>query len=423
MSIEFSGKPAPEFDALVHRIVMETEVDDVHTHLYDPAFSSLLLWGIDDLLVYHYLVSESFRQLTIPYDIFWKMTKEQQAETIWKTLFLEHSPLSEATRGVLTVLQKLGLDVRSRDLPKLRRWFAEQDPKAYVSRCMELARVKSICMTNSPFDPEERAVWDAGFEADSRFKRALRIDPLLLAWPTAAKELARQGYAVGNGDLNDPCISEIRRFLADWTRRIGAGYVMVSLPPEFRFPSTDISSLLIERAVIPHCLEHGIPFALMPGVRRGVNPELRLAGDAVALCDMTFVTNLCSRWPEARFLITALARENQYELTVLARKFRNLHVFGCWWFTNIPYLIDELTRLRLELLGPSFTFQHSDARVLDQLLYKWDHSRAILARVLSEKYRQLALTGWMVTEAEIRRDVRELLGGSFELFTRATPRG
>jgi hypothetical protein len=113
----------------------------------------------------------------------------------------------------------------------------------------------------------------------------------------------------------------------------------------------------------------------MPGARRAVNPALRLAGDGVGRSDLTALENLCAANPDNRFLATVLSRENQHELCVLARKFRTLHIFGCWWFTNTPYVINEMTRLRLELLGLSFTPQHSDARVLDQILYKWDHSR------------------------------------------------
>ena len=101
---------------------------------------------------------------------------------------------------------------------------------------------------------------------------------------------------------------------------------------------------------------------------------------------------------------------------MLARKFRNLHIFGCWWFTNVPLLIDEITRLRLELLGLSFTPQHSDARVLDQIIYKWQHSRRIIAKVLVDKYSDLAETGWKVSRAEIQRDVQDLYGGAFERF-------
>jgi len=416
MNVETSAHRGEGLESLVRRVVFETEVDDIHTHLYDPAFGGLLLWGIDELLIYHYLVAEAFRHETIPYDTFWGMTKPQQAEIVWKHLFCDHTPISEACRGVLTVLQRLGLDVRSRDLPSLRKWFAAQDPREHITRCMSFARVRSICMTNSPFDLEERGVWDGGFDADPRFKRALRIDPLLLAWETTALELGRWGYGVQSPHLTDATVSGVRRFLADWTRRMDARYVMVSLPPEFGYPTNHYSSALLERAVLPHCREFGIPFAVMPGVKRALNPQLRLAGDGVALSQLSFLSNLCSGWSDVKFIITALARENQHELAVLARKFRNLHVFGCWWFTNIPLLIEEITRLRLELLGPTFTFQHSDARVFEQILYKWDHSRSILARVLLDKYRDLGEAGWAVGEGDIRRDVTELTGGSFARF-------
>ena len=45
----------------IEEIVLATPVVDIHTHLYDAAFKELLLWGIDDLLVYHYLIAETFR--------------------------------------------------------------------------------------------------------------------------------------------------------------------------------------------------------------------------------------------------------------------------------------------------------------------------------------------------------------------------
>ena len=51
--------------AVVSQTVRETGVYDIHTHLYDPAFGELLLWGIDDQLVYHYLVAEAFRHFDI----------------------------------------------------------------------------------------------------------------------------------------------------------------------------------------------------------------------------------------------------------------------------------------------------------------------------------------------------------------------
>ncbi|MBM3880008.1 MAG: glucuronate isomerase [Verrucomicrobia bacterium] len=403
--------------AQVERLLQATPAADIHTHLYDPALGGLLLWGIDELLIYHYMVAEGFRYLDIPYDEFWGMPKLDQADLLWQHLFLEHSPISEACRGVLTTLHRLGLDVKPRDLGAIRQWFAERHVESHVTRCMELAHVDTIYMTNSPFDDVERPVWLRGVDRDERFQAALRIDPLLVDWPNAALRLVEWGYDVGEG-FSDHTLSEVRRFLADWTRRLAARYLMVSLPPDFVCPAATDCAQLVERAVLPHCREFGLPFALMLGVRRSVNPQLRLAGDGVGRSDLSALSHLCAAFPENKFLVTVLARENQHELCVLARKFRNLHIFGCWWFTNVPYLIDEITRLRLELLGTSFTAQHSDARVLDQLIYKWDHTRRLLASVLTDKYMDLSATGWEPSAAEIQRDVRALLGGAFDEFCR-----
>jgi len=73
---------------------------------------------------------------------------------------------------------------------------------------------------------------------------------------------------------------------------------MVSLPSDFRFPAKNVATHLIEKALLPHCREHGLPFAVMPGVRRAVNPQLRLAGDGVGLSDLTMLQNLCAGFPE-----------------------------------------------------------------------------------------------------------------------------
>ena len=389
---------------LVEEVVDTTPVYDIHTHLYDPPFGQLLLWGIDDLLTYHYLVAEAFRWLEMPFAQFWQQDKRAQAETIWNALFIEHSPISEACRGVLTTLHALGFDVRKRDLPALRQHYARWKVNDFVDTAMRIAKVRKICMTNSPFDDVERPVWQQGFQRDPRFVAALRIDPLLLDWDSAAARLDTWGYRV-RVDLSGQTFAEVRRFLADWTEKMGAQYCMVSLPPEFQFPDDTPAARLIELAIMPHGREFGQAFALMIGVRRNVSPSLLLAGDSVGTADAGAVERLCAAFPENKFLCTMLARENQHALCVAARKFRNLHVFGCWWFLNNPSLIEEITRMRLELIGLSCTPQHSDCRVLDQLIYKWSHSRPLLACVLADKYSDLAATGWEPKRVEIESGV------------------
>ena len=130
------------------------------------------------------------------------------------------------------------------------------------------------------------------------------------------------------------------------------------------------------------------------------------------------VVNLCREFPDNRFFVTMLDRENQHELCVAARKFGNLMVFGCWWFLNNPSLIEEIERMRFELLNTSFIPQHSDARVLDQLIYKWDHSRRVIGKVLTDKYQDLAATGWPISKSDIERDVKKLLAENFTNFLR-----
>src|ERR1051325_11972718 len=91
----------------VEKVVASTPVFDIHTHLYDPAFRNLLLWGIDDLLTYHYLVAEAFRHLELPSEKFWSLSKTRQADLVWDPLFMRHSPVSEACRWGLSTLNVL----------------------------------------------------------------------------------------------------------------------------------------------------------------------------------------------------------------------------------------------------------------------------------------------------------------------------
>jgi hypothetical protein len=95
--------------------------------------------------------------------------------------------------------------------------------------------------------------------------------------------------------------------------------------------------------------------------------------------------------------------------------------FGCWWFLNNPSIVSEITRERLELLGTSFIAQHSDARVLEQLLYKWPHARRVIADALADQYVGVVQNGRPVTAADVTRDVQRLFAGSFQQWTATGP--
>ena len=421
-------------ESYVRGILDDQPTIDVHTHLYPPAFGTpvdnasgradpqgLMLWGIDELLTYHYLVAEVFRVVPadeLPYERFWALTKREQADHIWSHLFEERTPMSEACRGVITTLNRLEFDPRSESLGSIRTWFAEQDPNSYIDRVLQLANVEKIVMTNAVFDDNERARWlsNPGIGSDSRFSAVLRIDPLLVDWPDACQKLREWGYDAEPA-LWGKAREEARRFLRDWLDRMRAIYIAASLRPEFRYPDGP-SRAVLDGVILPVCEERGIPLALMIGSRRAVNPELRDAGDASGKADALSVAKLCAAFPRNRFLVTMLSREDQHELAVVARKFGNLMPFGCWWFLNNSSLVEEITRMRMELLGTSFIPQHSDARVLDQLVYKWDHSKRIIARVLTDRYDDLAAAGWKSGPRDIANDARMLMKDNFLTFAR-----
>lgn len=401
---------------VIDKELSSVKVTDVHTHLFPAQFGQMLLYGIDEVLTYHYLIAEFFRYSSMEYDEFFKLPKAKQADLVWQTLFLDRSPVSEAQRGALTVLSRLGLDVRSRSLAEYRQYYRSRTMSQQIDTVFELAGINEVVMTNDPFDAQERKLWQSGAgKEDPRFKAALRIDPLLMDYENSHKLLQAEGYQV-DAQLGRESASEVRRFLTDWVKTMSALYLAVSLPPDFNVSDNSLRTCLVKECVLPVCKEQGIPFALMIGVKKLVNPGLNLAGDSVGKADIRVLEELCTNYPQNKFLVTMLARENQHELAITARKYRNLMVFGCWWFLNNPSIVKEITALRLETLGLSFIPQHSDARVLEHLIYKWDHSKTIIGQVLREKYEDMQATGWPLTTEGIEQDIQALFQNNFYDF-------
>ena len=392
-----------------------TRFIDVHTHLFMPSLGKLGLWGIDELITYHYLEAELFRSSDLTPEEYFRLSKREKADAIWQALFVENAPVSEATRGVIAVLDAFGLPTGGSGLKKAREFFQDQQLRAHIRRVLELAGISEVVMTNDPLDPEEAPLWERGAEPDPQFHPVLRLDRILNKWSEHWSVLASQGYAVNKG-ATAKSAAEVRRFLAAWVQRMRPIYMAVSLPDTFFYPEQSIRARLIAEAVIPSCREFRIPLSLMIGPRYQVNPRLRLAGDGVGKADLRAVEHLAVEFPENRFLISVLSRENQHELCVYARKFNNLMPFGCWWFLNNPSIVEEITRKRLEMLGTSFIPQHSDARVLEQVIYKWRNTRRTLAPILANTYRVLAEDGRPVTRADIQHGITRLFRSNFQQF-------
>lgn len=392
------------------------KIIDMHTHLYSPDFKELFLYGIDELLTYHYLVAETFRHnKELSYEYFWSLPKNKQADIVWETLFVQNTPVSEVCRSIITIFNMLGLDTNNNDLNYYREYFKTVNLNEHIDNVFRLSGIDWVVMTNDPFDNKERIVWEYEKNTDCRFKAALRLDVLLNTCQTAFGEMRKMGYDV-HDSFDNTTLSEIKRFISEWIDIMDAMYCAVSLPPNFSMEDNSIRAEIIDKCVLPVCEEKNIPFALMIGVKRQVNPLLKLAGDSMAKADITSVEYLASKYPNNRFFLTMLNFENQHEMIVVSRKFKNVMPFGCWWFVNNPTTIDFITKLRVEMLGTSFIPQHSDCRVFEQLISKWVHSKKIIAEVLSEKYADLMDTGYLLSSEQIDRDLNKYFRDNFTSF-------
>jgi hypothetical protein len=413
--VSLSAIPSDRLRAAVDRELAAIPFIDLHTHLFMPSLGAVGLWGIDELITYHYLEAELFRSSDATPAEYYALSKTQKADLIWRTLFVENAPVSEATRGVIAVLSAFGLPT-SGDLKEARAFFAGRRLESHIKDVFRLAGISEVAMTNDPLDPDEAPMWEAGAERDAQFHAVLRLDRILNKWDQHWRVLQAKGYDVA-ADGSGNTVSEVRRFIARWCEIMRPVYMACSLPDSFAYPENSLRAKFLSEAVLPACREADIPMSLMIGVRYLVNPALRLAGDGVGKADLRSVERLCVDFPDNRFLISVLSRENQHELVVYARKFANLMPFGCWWFLNNPSIVEEMTRERLEMLGTSFVPQHSDARVLEQVIYKWRNTRRTLGPILANTYQLLSEDGRGVTAEDIRRDITRLFRGNFETFT------
>lgn len=414
-----TGISRAEIRPTVQNVLQRTKIIDIHTHLFPPSFRDLNLWGFDAQMTYHYLTNEDFRATHADPTDFFKLPPHVQADRVWQALFDERSPLSEAAMGVVTCCQILGLP--QRQSPEFyRNHFRYITPENYVDTVFKSANLEYVVMTNDPFDPTEVSYWQANTPVDPRFKAALRVDPLFEQWARAVQVMRDAGYSVGGVNQGD--FSGIKTFLVHWIHKINPLYLAASFSPQFKYPDESLKGQLMKQVILPLAQERNLPLALMLGVDRGAKPEKRSGGDTQGRADLKSVERLCQENPKNKFLLTVLSEENQHEATSLASVFDNLMIFGLWWRCNNPSIVEAVTRRRLEMLGLNFISQHSDARVLDQLLYKWAHAREIVGQVLAERYEQLSDRGWPVIKEDIQRDMNLLFRDNFGDFLAWQPK-
>ena len=394
-----------ELSNTLEAAINNTKIFDIHTHLFPSVFKSHSLSGFINLLNYHYLIAELLTNANIGAEKFYNLDEVNKAKIIWEELFQNRTPISEACKGVLTVLQKLNINYNNKTFEEVNNEY--ENKSLTDEKILQLSNVSSLIMTNNPFDNDE---WDLYKNNDwdrNIFQSSLRLDDLIIN-NSQAIEVAKNQTKI-NQKQDDIVINYLD------------GCFLISNPvyAAISANSDNFKEILNDplwKLVLSWLNEKNIPLSLMLGVKRAVNSSFGLAGDGIGDINLKELSKLCNTFPKNKFLVTCLSLNDQHELTVLARKHPNLKIFGFWWFMNQPSIIKFVLKMRIDMLGLSFIPQHSDARVTDQLIYKWSHFKNILHEILYEYYEDLSKKNFELSKFIIERDINNLLNQNAKRF-------
>ncbi len=382
---------------VLNKIINETEIFDIHTHLFPAEFKKYYLSGITELLNYHYLTAELFTTTNINIKKFYRLDNKEKGKIIWEELFQKRTPVSEACKGVLTILSELSIDYMSKSFEEINSEYSKLNLSDL--QILKISKISQLVMTNNPFDKSEWKLFKNKNWDSNKYLASLRLDDIIIN-PTKCLEVSKENVTYFEDENN-----LIIRYLDLVYQESRPVYAAMSLN------SLQLSNFLNNKFV-PNILNwlklKKLPLTLLLGVRRKVNKEFLLAGDGIDNIDLKYLSLLCNKYPKNKILCSCLSFNDQHELIVLARKHQNLKIFGFWWFMNQPSLITLILNLRIELLGFNFIPQHSDARVTDQLIYKWLHFKTLLNKVLYKHYDDILKKGFKLTEDQINDDVKKL---------------
>ena len=379
-------------------IINSTPIFDLHTHLFPPKHEGYFLLGFKNLLNYHYLIAELLTTTNIDASTFYSYNDEKKASLIWNELFEKRTPVSEACAGVLSILKELNIEINNKSFLFI---CDEYDNKIQSDKnILDLSKVSSLVMTNNPFDLDEWSLFNNSDWDKKIYLASLRLDDLILDYEEAFKKAKDQTSNQKN---------TIVTYLEKCYSQSNPVYAAVSLNLETFHTIFEDS---FWKDILVWLENKNLPLSLMLGVKRAVNKDFGLAGDGIGDINLKELSNLCNSFPKNKFLVTCLSLNDQHELTVLARKHPNLRIFGFWWFMNQPTIIKQILKMRIDMLGFSFIPQHSDARVSDQLIYKWNHFKKILHPILLEYYQELLDKNFPISENILQRDIDNLLSGN-----------
>ena len=273
------------------------------------------LEGIDNILTYHYLITEYLSSSGVDPEIFLKSNKSSQAEVIWTYLFVSNTPMSEACKGVATILNFFQINWANLSYSELVSQY--NDLKLTHEEIFSKLNIYQVAIICDPTDDEwklfEKDDWDRNL-----YKSTLRLDNLL--FDQSKRYQCFNNYGITNSDSIDDSIQEGEFFLKLLDRLWDQSefvYAAISLSePQLIFLK---NMPIFYHYTLSWLAKKKIPLALMYGVKRQVNPKLGLGGDGFGLSGLEPLEDML-RKTDNLFLLTTLDSLLAQQTSILAKK-------------------------------------------------------------------------------------------------------
>lgn len=261
-------------------------------------------------------------------------------------------------------------------------------------------KLQQIYLTNEFDDPLQ------DFDT-TKYVPCLRMDSLvnnIHEWSFREKLLRVTGVEINKAkDLESALNVLFERFVKQ-----GAKACALSMPSQFpylgyksemlfdaemRFKRDSSYTLPMQgfvfHAIMRMCEQHRLPCDLMIGVKRKVYQHGVYQGQD--LMDhpgsLLHYADLFNAHPKVNFCLSVLTSQQNQELASYSWIFPNVYTSGHWWYSNVPTLIEQDLRLRLQAVPVEKQIgYYSDAYKLEFVLPKFNMYRRILAKVLAEDF-------------------------------------
>jgi len=393
--------------------IKEMPVVDIHNHLNPEALSPR---GIDDIIFYHYIVTE-LATAGMP----WKELEELRGvERLRRALSYLGSIRNTSTYWCLMqILRELygfkGKYIDQGNWSEVVKLIeaAVGDEKRALELLKKKVPVKKSLLTLQPFEPIPK--YD-----QELFTGALRMDPLL---PNLNPATLRRFEEVVGVEVRTPddLAEGIKALIKKFEGHIAA--LTVGIQPDDDFVASGarpsdakpyienlkkgasleplgrriLNSFILEE-LANIASERKLVLQLMVGVKRPV-PGASPPDYAIVMYSPRQVLDIAlflSRHPDTRFDLIHADPLLNHQLAVVAKNYPNAFLSGYWWFSMYPEFISLYIRTRLQMLPYTKTSGFfSDAYVAD-----WVYGKAALAK--KELARTLAT---MVEEGYIDKEL------------------